>query len=137
MTTINSVLLFIVKHLFLHLHTCIEFIQSKTVYTAPYSILNTAVVYFSFKFEVLFVHIWDGWWLPCVSTVSPQEVDILLQHSEGGVDSALNYAKSIAKYMKDIISYVDKRITLGNDISFTCLEIFEMHVSVSLLNGSR
>uniref|UniRef100_A0A9J8CVA2 Rho GTPase activating protein 45 n=1 Tax=Cyprinus carpio carpio TaxID=630221 RepID=A0A9J8CVA2_CYPCA len=46
-----------------------------------------------------------------------QEVDILLQRSEGGVDSALNYAKSIAKYMKDIISYVDKRIVLENEFS--------------------
>ncbi|XP_052404580.1 rho GTPase-activating protein 45-like isoform X5 [Carassius gibelio] len=50
-------------------------------------------------------------------TVSAQEVDILLQRSEGGVDSALNYAKSIAKYMKDIISYVDKRIALENEFS--------------------
>uniref|UniRef100_A0A672R915 Rho GTPase activating protein 45 n=1 Tax=Sinocyclocheilus grahami TaxID=75366 RepID=A0A672R915_SINGR len=50
-------------------------------------------------------------------SVSPQEVDILLQRSEGGVDSALNYAKSIAKYMKDIISYVDKRIALENEFS--------------------
>ncbi|KAI4881708.1 hypothetical protein NFI96_031359 [Prochilodus magdalenae] len=44
--------------------------------------------------------------------MSPEEVDILLQHSEGGVDCALSYAKTIAKYMKDIISYVDKRIAL-------------------------
>ncbi|GAA6097748.1 rho GTPase-activating protein 45 [Tachysurus ichikawai] len=44
--------------------------------------------------------------------MSPEQVDILLQHSEGGVDSALSYAKAIAKYMKDIISYVDKRIAL-------------------------
>uniref|UniRef100_A0A8C1XFK7 Rho GTPase activating protein 45a n=1 Tax=Cyprinus carpio TaxID=7962 RepID=A0A8C1XFK7_CYPCA len=50
-------------------------------------------------------------------SVSAQEVDILLQRSEGGVDSALNYAKSIAKYMKDIISYVDKRIALENEFS--------------------
>ncbi|XP_058274279.1 rho GTPase-activating protein 45 isoform X3 [Hemibagrus wyckioides] len=44
--------------------------------------------------------------------MSPEQVDILLQHSEGGVDSALGYAKAIAKYMKDIITYVDKRIVL-------------------------
>lgn len=49
----------------------------------------------------------------CVSVMSPEQVDILLQHSEGGVDSALGYAKAIAKYMKDIISYVEKRIALG------------------------
>uniref|UniRef100_A0A672JZ04 Rho GTPase activating protein 45 n=1 Tax=Sinocyclocheilus grahami TaxID=75366 RepID=A0A672JZ04_SINGR len=50
-------------------------------------------------------------------SMSPREVDILLQRSEGGVDSALNYAKSIAKYMKDIINYVDKRIALENEFS--------------------
>lgn len=60
--------------------------------------------------------------------MSPQEVDILLQRSEGGVDSALNYAKSIAKYMKDIICYVDKRIALGNATLFILLVIFEIHV---------
>ncbi|XP_051985390.1 rho GTPase-activating protein 45-like isoform X2 [Xyrauchen texanus] len=49
--------------------------------------------------------------------MSPQEVDILLQRSEGGVDSALNYAKSIAKYMKDIINYIDKRSALENEFS--------------------
>lgn len=49
--------------------------------------------------------------------ISAQEVDILLQRSEGGVDSALSYTKSIAKYMKDIIGYVDKRIALENEFS--------------------
>uniref|UniRef100_A0AAR2IQU9 Rho GTPase activating protein 45b n=1 Tax=Pygocentrus nattereri TaxID=42514 RepID=A0AAR2IQU9_PYGNA len=45
--------------------------------------------------------------------MSAEEVDILLQRSEGGVDSALMYAKTISKYMKDLIGYVEKRITLG------------------------
>ncbi|XP_050990813.1 rho GTPase-activating protein 45 isoform X3 [Labeo rohita] len=58
-------------------------------------------------------------------TVSPQEVDILLQRSEGGVDSALAYAKSIAKYMKDIISYVDKRIALENEFSKGLLRLYQ------------
>ncbi|XP_062380299.1 rho GTPase-activating protein 45 isoform X2 [Sardina pilchardus] len=40
-----------------------------------------------------------------------EQVDVLLQRSEGGVDSALSYAKSIARYLKDVISYVEKRIT--------------------------
>ncbi|KAJ8274049.1 hypothetical protein COCON_G00086740 [Conger conger] len=43
---------------------------------------------------------------------SAEEVDITLQRSEGGVDSALTYAKSISKYLKDVIGYVDKRIAL-------------------------
>lgn len=42
-----------------------------------------------------------------------EEVDVILQRSEGGVDSALLYAKTIAKYMKDLINYVEKRISLG------------------------
>lgn len=42
-----------------------------------------------------------------------EEVDMLLQRSEGGVDSALAYAKTISKYMKDLMSYVEKRTSLG------------------------
>ncbi|KAJ0065438.1 hypothetical protein NL108_010437 [Boleophthalmus pectinirostris] len=41
-----------------------------------------------------------------------EEVDVILQRSEGGVDSALLYAKTISKYMKDLISYVEKRTSL-------------------------
>ncbi|XP_062306194.1 rho GTPase-activating protein 45 isoform X2 [Osmerus eperlanus] len=41
-----------------------------------------------------------------------EEVDIVLQRSEGGVDSALLYAKTISKYMKDLMTYVEKRTSL-------------------------
>lgn len=43
----------------------------------------------------------------------PEEVDKLLQRCEGGVDAALNYAKNMAKYMKDLIGYLEKRTALG------------------------
>lgn len=43
----------------------------------------------------------------------PEEVDMLLQRCEGGVDVALNYAKNMAKYMKDLIGYLEKRTVLG------------------------
>lgn len=46
-----------------------------------------------------------------------EEVDLVLQRSEGGVDSALLYAKTISKYMKDLMSYVEKRISLGEQSS--------------------
>lgn len=46
-----------------------------------------------------------------------EEVDLVLQRSEGGMDSALLYAKTISKYMKDLISYVEKRISLGEQSS--------------------
>ncbi|XP_021090529.1 rho GTPase-activating protein 45 isoform X2 [Mesocricetus auratus] len=42
----------------------------------------------------------------------PEEVDLLLQRCEGGVDAALQYAKDMAKYMKDLIGYLDKRTAL-------------------------
>lgn len=38
---------------------------------------------------------------------------MLLQRCEGGVDAALQYAKDMARYMKDVISYLEKRTTLG------------------------
>lgn len=43
----------------------------------------------------------------------PEEVDLLLQRCEGGVDVALQYAKNMAKYMKDLIGYLEKRMALG------------------------
>uniref|UniRef100_A0A8C2X452 Rho GTPase activating protein 45 n=1 Tax=Cyclopterus lumpus TaxID=8103 RepID=A0A8C2X452_CYCLU len=45
------------------------------------------------------------------------EVDVILQNSEGGVDSALLYAKTISKYMKDLMSYVEKRTSLETEFS--------------------
>uniref|UniRef100_A0A8C8YZB3 Rho GTPase-activating protein 45 n=1 Tax=Prolemur simus TaxID=1328070 RepID=A0A8C8YZB3_PROSS len=44
--------------------------------------------------------------------LAPEEVDMLLQRCEGGVDAALQYAKNMAKYMKDLIGYLEKRTTL-------------------------
>ncbi|XP_021401835.3 rho GTPase-activating protein 45 [Lonchura striata] len=41
-----------------------------------------------------------------------EAVDVMLQRCEGGVDAALQYTKTISKYMKDLIGYVEKRTTL-------------------------
>uniref|UniRef100_A0A8C6EF18 Rho GTPase activating protein 45 n=1 Tax=Moschus moschiferus TaxID=68415 RepID=A0A8C6EF18_MOSMO len=49
--------------------------------------------------------------------LSPEEVDTLLQRCEGGVDAALQYAKNMAKYMKDLIGYLEKRSTLEMDFA--------------------
>ncbi|XP_067415207.1 rho GTPase-activating protein 45 isoform X2 [Emydura macquarii macquarii] len=43
---------------------------------------------------------------------SAEEVDIMLQRSEGGVEAALQYAKNISKYMKDLLYYLEKRTNL-------------------------
>uniref|UniRef100_A0A8C9Z4D9 Rho GTPase activating protein 45 n=1 Tax=Sander lucioperca TaxID=283035 RepID=A0A8C9Z4D9_SANLU len=52
-----------------------------------------------------------------LSPVTAEAVDVILQNSEGGVDSALLYAKTISKYMKDLMTYVEKRISLGDQSS--------------------
>ncbi|XP_069914545.1 rho GTPase-activating protein 45 isoform X2 [Oryctolagus cuniculus] len=44
--------------------------------------------------------------------LAPEEVDLLLQRFEGGVDAALQYAKHMAKYMKDLVGYLERRTTL-------------------------
>ena len=49
----------------------------------------------------------------CCRAGRVEEVDVILQRSEGGVDSALLYAKTISKYMKDLMTYVEKRTSLG------------------------
>ncbi|XP_061456538.1 rho GTPase-activating protein 45 isoform X2 [Rhineura floridana] len=44
--------------------------------------------------------------------LSAEEVDVLLQKCEGGVEVALKYAKNISKYMKDLMYYLEKRTAL-------------------------
>ena len=58
-------------------------------------------------------------------------MDVVLQRSEGGVDSALLYAKTISKYMKDLMSYVEKRMSLGE-----CYEI-QTHAGVREMSIHR
>uniref|UniRef100_A0A673JPE3 Rho GTPase activating protein 45 n=1 Tax=Sinocyclocheilus rhinocerous TaxID=307959 RepID=A0A673JPE3_9TELE len=57
--------------------------------------------------------------------MSAEEVDIILQRSEGGVDSALTYAKTISKYMKDLISYVERRLALELEFSKGVQRIYQ------------
>ncbi|XP_063146790.1 rho GTPase-activating protein 45 isoform X3 [Candoia aspera] len=49
--------------------------------------------------------------------LSGEEVDVLLQKCEGGVGFALNYAKNISKYMKDLIYYMEKRTVLETEFA--------------------
>lgn len=53
----------------------------------------------------------------CAGCLPPEEVDVLLQRCEGGVDAALLYAKNMAKYMKDLIGYLEKRTVLEIDFA--------------------
>ncbi|XP_013917703.1 PREDICTED: minor histocompatibility protein HA-1 [Thamnophis sirtalis] len=49
--------------------------------------------------------------------LSVEEVNVLLQRCDGGVDFALKYSKSISKYMKDLIYYMEKRTILEIEFS--------------------
>uniref|UniRef100_A0A3P8XIY7 Rho GTPase activating protein 45 n=1 Tax=Esox lucius TaxID=8010 RepID=A0A3P8XIY7_ESOLU len=44
--------------------------------------------------------------------LSGEKVDLLLQLSKGGVDLAFSYAKAVSRYIKDVISYLEKRTAL-------------------------
>ncbi|TRZ16199.1 hypothetical protein HGM15179_010878 [Zosterops borbonicus] len=46
-----------------------------------------------------------------------EEVDVMLQRCEGGMDAALQYAKTISKYMKDLSGYMEKKTTLEADFA--------------------
>ncbi|KPP73031.1 minor histocompatibility protein HA-1-like [Scleropages formosus] len=57
--------------------------------------------------------------------VNAEEVDIILQRSEGGVDSALTYAKSVSKYMKDVIGYIEKRIAVEMEFARSLQKLYQ------------
>ena len=49
---------------------------------------------------------------PC-SLVRAEEVDRTLQQQDGGVESALLYAKAWSKYTKELLAWVEKRLSMG------------------------
>lgn len=49
---------------------------------------------------------------------SAQDADLTLCHCEGGVELALQYAKMWCRYAKDLLTWMDKRISLGECFTF-------------------
>lgn len=45
--------------------------------------------------------------------VRAEEVDRTLQRQDSGVESALLYAKAWSKYTKELLAWVDKRLSMG------------------------
>lgn len=45
--------------------------------------------------------------------VRPEEVDRTLQRQDSGVESALLYAKAWSKYTKELLAWVEKRLSMG------------------------
>ncbi|KAM8954126.1 LOW QUALITY PROTEIN: GEM-interacting protein-like [Pelodytes ibericus] len=50
------------------------------------------------------------------AAVTTEEADEVLIHSDGGVESALSYAKRWCKYVREVLAYMEKR--LGYDYEF-------------------
>lgn len=45
-----------------------------------------------------------------------EEVDLTLLKNDGGVESALLYAKAWSKYIKDLLSWMEKRLAMGETV---------------------
>ena len=48
-----------------------------------------------------------------LSPAQPGEVDAALQRSDSGVESALLYAKAWSKYTKELLVWVERRLSMG------------------------
>lgn len=46
-------------------------------------------------------------------SLSAQEADLALCRCEDGVETALQYAKMWCRYAKDLLAWMEKRISLG------------------------
>ena len=42
-----------------------------------------------------------------------EEVDNMLLRNDSGIESALSYAKAWSKYTKDVVAWVEKKLSLG------------------------
>lgn len=49
------------------------------------------------------------------------ELDDVLQRSESGVESALLYAKAWSKYTKELLNWVEKRLSMGESVPLSML----------------
>ncbi|XP_068130565.1 GEM-interacting protein isoform X2 [Hyperolius riggenbachi] len=62
--------------------------------------------------------------------LSMEEADAILNHSEGGVESALNYAKRWCKYVREILGYMEKRLNYESEFAKNNLRLSESARSV-------
>ncbi|XP_026061694.1 rho GTPase-activating protein 29-like isoform X1 [Carassius auratus] len=66
---------------------------------------------------------------PELSTV--EQVDLLLLKNESGVESALLYAKAWSKYTKDVLAWVEKRLSLDMECAKSFAKIAESAKAVA------
>ncbi|XP_029440635.1 GEM-interacting protein-like isoform X2 [Rhinatrema bivittatum] len=60
-----------------------------------------------------------------LSTSSVEEVDEILTKCEGGVDFALEYAKKWCKYSKEVLNWMDKRLSYESEFARSIIKIAE------------
>ncbi|XP_063305283.1 GEM-interacting protein isoform X3 [Pelobates fuscus] len=60
-----------------------------------------------------------------VAPVSTEEADEVLTHSEGGVESALNYAKRWCKYVREVLGYMEKRLNYESEFAKNTIRLSE------------
>ncbi|XP_018427840.1 PREDICTED: GEM-interacting protein [Nanorana parkeri] len=61
---------------------------------------------------------------------STEEADEILIHSEGGVESALNYAKRWCKYVREVLGYIEKRLSYESEYAKNTIRLCESARSV-------
>ena len=68
-------------------------------------------------------------------------VDVALQRSESGVESALLYAKAWSKYTKELLAWVDKRLSMGESLSLplplTHIGLIQRNISLLVSRSHR
>lgn len=60
-------------------------------------------------------------------SLSAQDADVALCRCEGGVELALQYAKMWCRYAKDLLTWIDKRLGLGESepyLYFTTIHFY-------------
>uniref|UniRef100_A0A3B4ARM8 Rho GTPase-activating protein 29 n=1 Tax=Periophthalmus magnuspinnatus TaxID=409849 RepID=A0A3B4ARM8_9GOBI len=83
-------------------------VENGSVLGLPLTKRNLTLLHFTRRF-VSDVS-WSG-----PSPVRPEDVDQTLQRQDGGVESALLYAKGWSKYTKDLLTWVEKRLSVGEE----------------------
>lgn len=63
-----------------------------------------------------------------------EEVDNMLLRNDSGIESALSYAKAWSKYTKDVVAWVEKKLSLGECFFFWHLISIVM-IELNLLLG--
>lgn len=70
---------------------------------------------------------------PDVSLSREAEVDLRLQKNDSGVESALLYAKAWSKYIKDLLAWMDKRLTMDIEYAKNYAKMAESAKSLASL----